>query len=88
MHECHGHIILDGVSYSGAIVRHINGPDRNFIRNSQMEPDIRAAPCAGKPLGLQPKPFTQTQVIYPGRENAESMDNMRVKFFDGSEHRV
>ena len=30
--ECHGHIILDGVAYTRAVDRHINGVDEAFIR--------------------------------------------------------
>ena len=32
--ECHGHIILDGVSYAGAVNRHKREVDREFIRNN------------------------------------------------------
>ncbi|NLL39702.1 MAG: amidohydrolase family protein [Clostridiales bacterium] len=31
-YECHGHIILDGADYSGAVNRHKNGPDEEYIR--------------------------------------------------------
>lgn len=40
IYECHGHIILDGVSYAGAIARHQNGVDESFIRSN-------LAACAG-----------------------------------------
>ena len=32
--ECHGHIILDGVAYTGAVSRHKNGLDEAFIRQN------------------------------------------------------
>lgn len=32
--ECHGHIILDSVSYNGAVARHKNGPDEGFIHHN------------------------------------------------------
>ena len=32
--ECHGHIILDGVSYKSAIARHRNGIDEDFVRQN------------------------------------------------------
>jgi imidazolonepropionase-like amidohydrolase len=34
IYECHGHIILDGLTYQGAIARHQNGSDETFIRNN------------------------------------------------------
>jgi len=34
IYECHGHIILDGAAYAGAVARHQNGPDEAFIRNN------------------------------------------------------
>ena len=34
IHECHGHIILDGISYAGAIERHKDGVDEAFIREN------------------------------------------------------
>ena len=34
IYECHGHIILDGVSYANAIERHRNSVDEQFIRNN------------------------------------------------------
>ena len=32
--ECHGHIMLDGVSYTNAVARHKNGVDEAFVRNN------------------------------------------------------
>ena len=32
--ECHGHIILDGVAYTGAVARHTDGIDEAFIRQN------------------------------------------------------
>ena len=32
--ECHGHIILDGISYAGAVARHQNVADGDFIRKN------------------------------------------------------
>lgn len=32
--ECHGHIILDGVTYNGAVARHINGVDERIIHKN------------------------------------------------------
>jgi len=38
--ECHGHIMLDGISYAEAIVRHENGVDEDFVRkNLQINAD-------------------------------------------------
>lgn len=34
IYECHGHIVLDGVAYTGAAARHRNGPDKEFIRSN------------------------------------------------------
>ena len=34
IYECHGHIILDGVSYKSAIARHRNGVDEAFVRQN------------------------------------------------------
>jgi len=34
IYECHGHIILDGVTYAGAVERHRNGVDETFIRQN------------------------------------------------------
>ena len=34
VYECHGHIILDGVSYKSADGRHQNGLDKTFIRGN------------------------------------------------------
>ena len=34
IYECHGHIILDGVSYAGAVARHANGVDESFVRKN------------------------------------------------------
>ena len=32
IYECHGHIILDGVAYTGAVERHKYGVDESFVR--------------------------------------------------------
>ena len=32
--ECHGHIILDGIAYSGAVAHHRDGADEVFIRKN------------------------------------------------------
>ncbi|MCL2200557.1 MAG: amidohydrolase family protein [Oscillospiraceae bacterium] len=38
--ECHGHIMLDGVSYNEAVMRHQNGVDEVFVRkNLQINAD-------------------------------------------------
>jgi imidazolonepropionase-like amidohydrolase len=34
IYECHGHIILDGVTYAGAVARHQGGVDEAFIRSN------------------------------------------------------
>lgn len=34
IYECHGHIIADGVSYAGAMERHINGVDTRYVRDN------------------------------------------------------
>ena len=34
LYECHGHIILDGVAYRGAVARHNNGVDEAFTRGN------------------------------------------------------
>ena len=34
IYECHGHIILDGVAYTGAVARHQNGVDFDFVRSN------------------------------------------------------
>jgi len=34
IYECHGHIILDGVAYTGAVARHNNCVDEAFIRGN------------------------------------------------------
>jgi imidazolonepropionase-like amidohydrolase len=34
VYECHGHIILDGVTYAGAVARHKNGVDEMFLREN------------------------------------------------------
>ena len=34
LYECHGHIILDGISYAGAVERHKNGPLESLIRQN------------------------------------------------------
>ena len=34
IYECHGHIILDGVSYEGAVARHKSGVDDGFVRQN------------------------------------------------------
>ena len=34
LYECHGHIILDGVAYTGAVARHKNGVDEDFVRGN------------------------------------------------------
>ena len=34
VYECHGHIILDGVAYSGAVARHQYGVDEAFVRRN------------------------------------------------------
>ena len=34
IYECHGHIILDGVTYAGAVARHINGVDEGYVRRN------------------------------------------------------
>ena len=34
IYECHGHIVLDGVSYQGAIAHHENGADEAFVREN------------------------------------------------------
>ena len=34
IYECHGHIILDGVAYTGAVARHENGVDEGFVRRN------------------------------------------------------
>ena len=34
IYECHGHIILDGTSYVGAVERHKNGVNESFIRQN------------------------------------------------------
>jgi len=36
LYECHGHIILDGVTYTGAIARHASGVDEAFVRSNLM----------------------------------------------------
>ena len=33
-YECHGHIILDGISYDGAVARHERGVDEAFVRRN------------------------------------------------------
>ena len=33
-YECHGHIILDGVAYKGAVERHKSGVDEEFVRHN------------------------------------------------------
>lgn len=38
--ECHGHIMLDGLSYSESVARHLNGVDESFVRkNLQVNAD-------------------------------------------------
>ena len=34
IYECHGHIILDGVSYKDSVARHKNGVDESFVRQN------------------------------------------------------
>ena len=34
LYECHGHIILDGVSYNGAVARHRHGVDEALVRRN------------------------------------------------------
>jgi len=34
VYECHGHIILDGIAYAGAVARHAGGVDEDFIRRN------------------------------------------------------
>jgi len=34
IYECHGHIILDGVSYADSVARHERGVDASFIRQN------------------------------------------------------
>ena len=34
LYECHGHIILDGIAYTGAIARHENGVDKAVVRQN------------------------------------------------------
>ena len=34
IYECHGHIILDAVAYTGAVARHRNGVDEAFVRRN------------------------------------------------------
>ena len=34
IYECHGHIILDGIAYSGAVARHRCGVDEAFVRRN------------------------------------------------------
>jgi len=34
IYECHGHIILDGIAYTGAAKRHENGVDEAFVRSN------------------------------------------------------
>jgi len=34
IYECHGHIILDGVSYADSVARHEGGVDESFVRQN------------------------------------------------------
>ena len=34
IYECHGHIILDGIAYTGAVARHKDGVDEAFVRKN------------------------------------------------------
>ncbi len=34
MHECHGHVAMDGVNFSAAMARHRDGVDRDFVRRN------------------------------------------------------
>ena len=34
IHECHGHIILDGVSYKGSVARHLDRLDEAFVHSN------------------------------------------------------
>ena len=34
LYECHGHIILDGISYAEAVARHENAPCEDFVRRN------------------------------------------------------